>query len=98
MDYIRAELAPQRVIGATTTVLAVGRAFLGNIRLNATSGAIYIFDAASATTPGFNSAVGVIASGTLVLGHEFNWDFANGLVVASPGAANSDFTVAFAKN
>lgn len=98
MEYIRAELKPQRITGSASTVVSVGRSFLGNIRLNASSGAISIFDAASVATMGVAaSAVAVIASGTLILSHDFGYVIANGLIV-STSAAGSDFTVASANN
>lgn len=95
MDYIRSELSPQRITGSSVTVVKTGRAFLGNIRLNAPSGAITIFDGIAGGAQA--SAIGIIASGTLVLSHDFGWVMAGGITITTPNA-NSDFTVASANN
>lgn len=97
MEYTRIELGSKRVSGAATTVLVTGRAYLGRIFLNASSGAIEIYDNTTVPAAGSASAIAVIASGTIVLSHMFDGVLANGLTIRST-AANSDYTAFFANN
>ncbi len=100
MEYIRAELKPQRITGSSATVVSSGRSFLGSIWLNGLNGSLYIYDMAAITSPGFGitaSAIAVVSSSTIVLAHDYNYVMANGIIIVSSVAGN-DFTVASANN